>query len=528
MPGTLDWSVGYFSKTRIQGEQLKRQSVEKDVTSLQELKEKVSKEAKNKLREATIHDESHELDQQKAQMLKSKEDAMIISTPPLEQYPTGIFAIQIHQISGLEFEKIRKSQSKADEGDDTEEGNDLPSSYATIILDHQTVFRTRTKPKNSNPFFNAGTERFIRDWRTTQVIVSVRDSRIHENDPLLGIVALPLGKVFRERSQVMDNYPLVGGLGYGKVRISMVFRSIELQPPKELLGWDSYGTLEITGAITSKDISPDLRSLRMKIRSTVNRGKMYSSKTETGNESHWTGKHERPVRVAIRKRYCSSVVIEFRKNNLGLDKTPAFAVLWLKDIPDEEDRTINLPVWKNDSDALKRGQSNCEGNLGEQMGTIEVPLKFYRGLGAYHSKLASKSPNLSDVFEVLSTANDNQEAHMAMSDEESTDSSDSDETESHHNTANGLLHKLNIKDKSSSNSEEDDHHHHHHERGGPISQIKDYKAHSEQLHRRHRGLMQWKGVRTANYVKTKVQHGKDHLTDRFKHHERDPGIETEV
>lgn len=507
--------MGYFSKTRIQQEQLKKQTIEKDVKSLQELKDKVSKDAKNKLREATTHDETHELDQQKAQMLKSKEDAMITSTPPLENYPSGIFSIQIHQISGLEFERIRKNQSEGDEGDDTEEGTDLPSSYATVILDHQTVFKTRTKPKNPNPFFNAGTERFIRDWRTTEVIVSVRDSRIHENDPLLGIVALPLGKVFRRRSQVMDNYPLVGGLGYGRVRISMVFRSIRLQAPKELLGWDSYGTLEITGPITSKDISSDLRSLRMKVRTTVNRGKMYSSTSDMGNGRLWTGKHERPVRVAVRKRYCSCVVIEFRKNNLGLDKTPAFAVLWLKDIPDEEERTVTLTVWKNDSDALKQGQSSCQDDLGEQMGTIEVPVKFYRGLGAYHYKLANKSPNLSDVFEVLDTASDNQEVHLAMSDEGSTDSSDSSDSDEEHRHHHRKNHR------SSTDGAED-------KGGGPIDQIKDYKVHSKQLHRRHRGLMQWKGVRTANYLKTKVQHGKDHLTDRFKHHERDPGIETEV
>lgn len=525
MPGALDWSVGYFPKTRIQEEQLKKQKIEKDVKSLQELKDKVSKEAKKTLREATAHNESHELDQQKAQMLKAKEDDMIISTAPLQDYPTGIFSIQIHQITDLEFEKINTSQSKGDEGDDTEEGNDLPSSYSTVILNHQAVFRTRTKPKNPNPFFNAGTERFIRDWRTTEVLVSVRDSRIHESDPLLGIVALPLGKIFKERSQVMDDYPLVGGLGYGRVRISMVFRSIQLQAPKELLGWDSYGTLEVTGPITSKDISPDLRNLRMKIRTTINRGKMYPSKSATKDGSQWTGKHERPVRVAVRKRYCSCIVVEFRNNNLGLDKTPAFAVLWLKDIPDEEDRTVTLPVWKSDADTLKRGQSNCDENLGENMGTIEMPIKFYRGLGTYHHKLISKSPNLSDVFEVLSTASDNQEVHMAMSDEESADSadsSDSDKEAADH--ATGLLHNLKINGKSSKDGAADDDH----KGGGPIDQIKDYKLHREQLHRRHRGLMQWKGARTAKYLKTKVQHGKDHLTDQFKHHERDPGIETEV
>jgi hypothetical protein len=29
-------------------------------------------------------------------------------------------------------------------------------------------------------------------------------------------------------------------------------------------------------------------------------------------------------------------------------------------------------------------------------------------------------------------------------------------------------------------------------------------------------------------MKTKLEHGKDHIMDNFKHHDRDPGIETEV
>ena len=204
MPGTLDWSVGYFPKTRIQQEELDQQKVEEDVKSIDDLKKKVSKDAERKLREAST-DQSHELEQQKAQDLKNREDAMIVSTPPLHDYPTGIFSIQIHQITGLEFEKINKNQGEGnrDEGDETMEGaGDLPSSYATVILNHEMIFKTRTKPKNAKPFFNAGTERMVRDWRTTEVMVSVRDSRVHENDPLLGIVYLPLGRVFKERSQV--------------------------------------------------------------------------------------------------------------------------------------------------------------------------------------------------------------------------------------------------------------------------------------------------------------------------------------
>lgn len=73
MPGTLDWSVGYYSKTRIQPEQLQRQKEEPEVNTFEELKEKVSQEARRKLREATVRDEFKEMDQQKAQMLKSAE-----------------------------------------------------------------------------------------------------------------------------------------------------------------------------------------------------------------------------------------------------------------------------------------------------------------------------------------------------------------------------------------------------------------------------------------------------------------------
>ena len=502
MPGSLDWSVGYFPKTKIQEKQLQQQEVEPNVNTMQQLKEKVSRDVDRKLREATDREESLEIDQQKAQDLKIKEDSMITSTPPLGDYPTGIFSIQIHQITGLEFAQVSKSEQT--EGDETAEGSgDLPSSYCTIILNHQEVFKTRTKPKNAKPFFNAGTERLIRDWRTTEVIVSVRDSRVHENDPLLGIIYLPLSQIFRKRSQMVDQFPLVGGIGYGRARLSMVFRSIQLQAPRELLGWD-YGTLEITGSVTSKDLAADLSGLRIKLRTSVTRGKMYSESADSGKQ--WKSKRDRPIRLAVRKRYCSCLVIEFRKNSLGPDKTPAFAVLWLKDIPDEEDKTVTLPVWQGHK-MLKRAETCCVDDLGDKAGTLEVPLKFFRGLSSYHKCLTSNSPNLQGVFEVLGTAQDNQEIKAAI------DGEDDGSGES-----------------SSSSGDEDDSGEKKPDDGkrGPIDQLKEYSRHSDQLHRGHRGLMQWKGARTADWMKTKLEHGKNHLTNNFKHHDREPGVETEV
>ncbi len=449
---------------------------------------------------------------------------MITSTPPLPDYPSGILSVQIHQITGLEFERLNKTPAKDGDEESEAAAGDLPSSYCTVILNHQAVFRTRTKPKNAKPFFNAGTERLIRDWRNTEIMVSVRDSRVHEDDPLLGIIYLPLEKVFQERSQIMDSYPLIGGIGFGRIRISMVFRSVQLQLPKELLGWD-YGTLEITAPVTSNGVSTELKDLRLKLRTTVNRGKMYTS--HGSDHISWTGKHDRPLHLAVKKRYCSCLVIEFRKNSLGLDKSPAFAVLWLKDIPDEEDVTITLPVWHNQDDSLTRGESNCINDLGEKMGTIQIPLHFHRGLGAFHHRLASKSPKLQDVFEVLSTANDNKETHASIDGESSdTDSSlsdDDDEVDGKSDSkTNGLLHKMGLSHSDDKESHTSD------GKGGPVSQIKDYKLHSEKLHRGHRGLMQWKAARTAGWMKTKVEHGRNHLLEGLGQKERDPGVEREV
>lgn len=73
MPGSLDWSVGYYAKSRIQDEQLQRQSEETGISTIQQLKDKVSQETERKMREATSKNESLETEQQKAQDLKARE-----------------------------------------------------------------------------------------------------------------------------------------------------------------------------------------------------------------------------------------------------------------------------------------------------------------------------------------------------------------------------------------------------------------------------------------------------------------------
>jgi C2 domain len=546
MPGKLSWSVGYFAKAHITAEQLAAQTEEPDVDTVEDLKNKVGKTAERKLREATARDESKEISQQEAQDYKEREDALIISSPPPKEYPSGIVSIQIHQITGLELEQLNKDHSKketiSDSNEEDESSDDLPSSYCTIILNHTKVFRTRTKPKNAKPFFNAGCERFIRDWRSTELMISVRDSRVHENDPLLGVIYFPLSHLFEKRSQIADTFPLVGGIGYGRARISLIFRSIELQAPRELLGWE-YGTLEVNGVEAGTNLPDHLKTSEIKFRTSIDSAKLAPDNENKGN---WKPKHHKSASfLPVKSRYSSPLMVEFYRSAVLSKSVPAFAVLWLKDIPDEEEKTVNMQVWKASEDAIKRAQS-CVGYEGMEenekpLGELRVTMKFWRGLSGYHKGVArrGKEVDLHDVMEVLDTAHDNKEGKLAEDgneldegDAKDTDTTDSSSDDSEfefgsHVPKKGVDRAANgVKDKAvdalGGHNDPDD------GKRGPSGQLLDYKDHHKSLHRKHRGLMQWKGVRTVDWMMGKAGRGKEKVEDVFRHHDRELGIQTEV
>ncbi|KAI1746066.1 hypothetical protein F4680DRAFT_442337 [Xylaria scruposa] len=577
MPGSLVWSVGYFAKTRITKQQLEAQTFNKNIRTKHDMKKHVSESAKNKLREAGKSPGDDEVQQQKTQDYHELEDSMIISAPPSGEYVSGILSIQIHNLIGLQIRKLQKEDEEeaGDEADEDEQSDDMPSSYCTIILNHKKFFRTRTKPKNSKPFFNAGTERFIRDWRDTEIIVSVRDAREREDDPLIGLVYLPLSKTFEKRSQVMDTYSLSGGIGYGKARISMVWRSVELQLPAQVSGWD-YGTLQIRGPVKPKDgLDPSLLSNRIKLRTNTGRVKLYP------DNGLWKGKSKRgseELFMAVRKRYSSAMVIEFRRSKMGPDKTAAFAVLWLHEIKDEEDETKCVKVWKGSKGGLRKAQTCCEFEGEEEkhdlLGEVEIPVRFWRGLSGYHKSFAAQSKNkdMRNVMECLDTITDEGlEDDEDESDDEGSSLSDEIHEEDDDEIRRRKL-RMHTNDDSTppSSDDEDDGDrlrsssssdislsdfkkvknifrnpvdgatkaatavlapgHNDSEDGsrGMQGQLRDYKDHHKQLHRKHRGIMQWRAAREVNHLGGKLTRLKGNITDQFHHSDKDAGVETEV
>ena len=525
MPGKLSWSVGYFSKTRITEDQLTAQEEDPDIKTMDQLKKKVYTEAARKLREASA-DHQHEVEQQKSEDFNTRQDQLIIASPPSEEYPSGILSIQIHQITGLELEVLNKNKQadKENAEDEAEDGDDLPSSYCTIMLNHKNVFKTRTKPKNSKPFFNAGCERFIRDVRNTEVHIAVRDSRVHEDDPLLGIVYLPLEKVFHKRSQINSTFPLSGGVGYGRARISMVFRSVQCQLPKELLGWD-YGTLDIKPTVKSLSLPQEMQKMRMKLRTRTSRGKVHST-----GANEWKTKNGKPIRLPVRMRYAAPLIVEFRQDATLRDHTPAFGIFWLKDIPDNEENTVKVAIWKGD---FARAQDNVLDSYGEQVGEIEITLTFWSGLSGYHEKFAKGDKHMGQVMEVLDVANDQEWSDWDDDDEDEDHAKPRiSSSSSHHGNSSSssdsdsdsdFLPDFLQKDKKSSSKLSDN------GSRGMMDQVKDYKDSAKQLHRKNRGAMQWKGPRTLAWMKHVGDRGKAKVGGLFKHHERSgAGIETEA
>lgn len=86
MPGYLEWSVGYYSKTRLMEEEIAQHHKDANVNTVQEFKDKIEREAADKLREAG-EDKSAEVEQQKTQNYKDAAIDLISSSTPLDSIP---------------------------------------------------------------------------------------------------------------------------------------------------------------------------------------------------------------------------------------------------------------------------------------------------------------------------------------------------------------------------------------------------------------------------------------------------------
>ncbi|GLI75402.1 hypothetical protein PoHVEF18_003656 [Penicillium ochrochloron] len=392
MPGQLHWEVGYFGKPKLRPE-LRTDGKKKDLPE-------------NLKGDPTFEDE-------KGTITNEEEDA-VVHTPPDPIWPSGIVHIVVHQIVNLQLNNIKGSEGnrKGREyepakpfGENTEEeGEHLPTSYCKIMLNDELIYRTRPKAVSSKPIFNAGTERFVRDWRSAVVTVTVRDQRYREHDPILGVVPLKLSDLLQTSSQVTRWYPLDGGIGFGRIRISILLRHVETKLPPNMLGWD-VGTFEfVSNKILAKDYG---RQCKIKLRTGGSTGKItrkagnldgkdlsYDISEETFRDS---------LRMPVKHRYRSPIVFEF--HNQGKRGAAAYAVLWLQHLVDNEETDVDLPIW-----TTKAGARLTQNYITEQNWKAkEVPgLEDLTEVGRLQFK-CKFSPGIDESHEQFVTDNDSRE-----------------------------------------------------------------------------------------------------------------------
>ncbi|OOQ90074.1 C2 domain protein [Penicillium brasilianum] len=392
MPGQLHWEVGYFGKPKLRPE-LRSDGKKKDLPD-------------NLKGDPTFEDE-------KGTITNEEEDA-VVHTPPDPIWPSGIVHIVVHQIVNLQLNNIKGSEGnrKGREyepakpfGENTEEeGEHLPTSYCKIMLNDQLVYRTRAKAVSSKPIFNAGTERFVRDWRSAVVTVTVRDQRYREHDPILGVVPIKLSDLLQTSSQVTRWYPLDGGVGFGRIRISILLRHVETKLPPNMLGWD-VGTFEfVSNKILAKDYG---RQSKIRLRTGGSTGKITrKAGSLDGKDLSYDISDESfrdSLRMPVKHRYRSPVVFEFHTK--GKRHAAAYAVLWLQHLVDNEETDIDIPIW-----TTKNGARLTQNYITEQNWKAkEVPgLEDLTEVGRLQFK-CKFSPGIDESHEQFVTDNDSRE-----------------------------------------------------------------------------------------------------------------------
>lgn len=592
MPGELHWEVGFFGKT------IFREALRTDGKNAN-LPEDLKKEHSLKEEEGTP---------------QNKTEEAVLHTPPDPLWPSGILSIVVHQIVGLELANIKGSDgnrkgkeyepARPEAGEVKEEqSKKLPSSYCTILVNDNLVYKTRTKAVSSQPIFNAGTEKFIRDWRSSIVTVAVRDSRNRQHDPLIGVVPLKLSDILHRSSECTRWYPLDGGIGFGRVRISILFRSVELRLPPPQLGWD-VGTFEFTSAsITTTKYAPASK-VKLRLRtggSSASVKRHHSTRQDDGMVFDVSGEnHSHKLRMPVRHRYRSPIFFELQP--VGKRHSDGFAALWMLEMPDGEEQEFDLPIFKCNN-ALRLSQNYItQDNYKtipdielEEIGRIKFSGRFSPGTDSDHRRFVSDNDSretietweacyaegvrqqevqaevppltaklhdesLTQGRDILEMANEKEKAKwlakdgtdwsgafgeevmrrrsgskasktsdevgdymyetddtsdpdLGMHDGDSSMSPTSPTSSNRKSVDSDALSKM-TSATSKSHS--------------PIQAYKDYKDRSRDLHRKHRGLMQWRPMRNVQFAKNEAKFALEKIKKLGALDGREPDVETEA
>ncbi|KAG8702280.1 hypothetical protein FRC08_003588 [Ceratobasidium sp. 394] len=488
-------------------------------------------------------------------------EAAVITCAPDPDLPSGILSIQIHELRDIGFKLTKGTKEKGrgpgnDEEMEDEEGEELPSAYCAVLVNDQKVYKTRVKPITATPFFNAVTERFLKDWRRAHVTIVVRDSRMRENNPIIGTAVIKLSEAFSESSQFTQLCPLEGGIGYGRIRVSLLFRPTKARLPPNLLGF-SIGTLQVHGIKVSPDEEhTQFADAQIRARTSASSEKISRGTAEQQEDSvEWSLGGDTNLQLPVQKRFGSAVILEFnagRTLGVGPQKQVGLAALWLRDLVDGERTTTRVALWDTDGDSAQYLEQNyiaplsgdssapVEGDGAKQIGVVELEMTMIAGLTDAHQKVLDGSdPQRKQSWEEyeaqdavgarddVGLGKDGEEGVQApggqnfIHEEDQATGSHGPRSDDDWTDARNSHTETEEAQRSGDESDEGG-------RRGPVEMFTNWKEHEHDLHREHRGLMQTKPMRTVNWLKDGVKKGGHKVQERFAQHSREPEIETEV
>lgn len=131
------------------------------------------------------------------------------------------------------------------------------------------------------------------------------------------------------------------GVGFGRANISFLFKAVEANLPKQMLGWET-GTVELLSDVVFEPTQEggDFHTKKLHLSTNDSDYKVPSKAAHSeGNSVRWDLGDE-DVRLPIYSRFSNSLHFDCGGSSLNpLSSEPdAVAVLWLRDLVDEEEK----------------------------------------------------------------------------------------------------------------------------------------------------------------------------------------------
>ncbi|KAJ9048194.1 hypothetical protein DSO57_1037495 [Entomophthora muscae] len=225
----------------------------------------------------------------------------------------------------------------------------LPNPYAVLYVNHEPELVTRIKFNNPAPHWNAASEHFVRNWKSTSVTVVVKSRIPDEPDPVVGVANVDMASIFMdwdgkaplEHSQW---YSLQGGQGFGRVRFGFVIKPLEMQLPPQLTG-SNVGTLVIDSlSITSSHYMDTREPFYIHAQLETN-ASAYQATQQAFNSPHRIEWEEDQLLFPVQDRYRNTIILSLRQKSLYTgDKNVKICKLRLRDLLDSNVQSFTLAL----------------------------------------------------------------------------------------------------------------------------------------------------------------------------------------